>query len=177
MQTYIAGLEPLPEAPVDRRQGRVLEAWRISSVCEAPIEPQRREMEYPSQVLAIWNEYVVRHPAYSPDQEAFVVFCLNRRNRLLGWQLIGLGTVHSCLVHPREVFRPAIVAAASAVLCAHNHPSGDPAPSSADLQITRQLSSAARAVEIPLIDHVVVGKAEADPVGLGYYSFREAGIL
>ena len=176
MQTYLEGLEP-PPVLRDKRHGSVLEGWRISAVCEAPIEPKLREVERQDQVLAVWNEHVVRHPAYSPDQECFVVFCLNRRNRLLGWQLITLGTATACLVHPREVFRAAIVANACTVLCAHSHPSGDPAPSSADLQITRQLVAASKAVDIGLLDHVVIGRPDADPVGRGYYSFREAGLV
>ena len=176
MQTYLDGLEPAPVVR-DKRHGAVLEGWRISAVCEAPIERQARRLERAADVFPIWNEHVVRHPAYSPDQEAFVVFCLNTKQRLLGWQLVTLGTASSCLVHPREVFRAAIVASAHYVICAHNHPSGDPAPSSADLQITRMLSAASRTVEIGLTDHVVIGRAAADPCGRGWYSFREAGLL
>ena len=83
----------------------------------------------------------------------------------------------SALAHPREVFRCAIREAATGVVCVHNHPSGDPAPSAADLQITRQLREAAKAVDIELLDHVIIGREGADPQGRGYYSFREAGIL
>jgi DNA repair protein RadC len=81
------------------------------------------------------------------------------------------------LVHPREAFRVAIQHGATAIVCAHNHPSGDPAPSSADIQVTRQLREAARAIDIELIDHVVVGDKAADPTGQGYYSFRQAGLI
>ncbi len=59
----------------------------------------------------------------------------------------------------------------------HNHPSGDPAPSAADIQVTRQLREAARTVDIDLLDHVIVGTTTADPMGRGYYSFRDAGVL
>jgi DNA repair protein RadC len=59
----------------------------------------------------------------------------------------------------------------------HNHPSGDPSPSAADIQLTRQLREAATAVDIPLLDHVIIGLRGADPLGRGYYSFREAGLL
>ena len=176
MQTYLAGLEPAPVVR-DKRHGSVLEGWRVSAVCEAPIERKARRLDKAADVLDIWNEHVVRHPAYSPDQEAFVVFCVNTQTRLLGWQLITLGTVSSCLCHPREVFRAAIVAAASGVVCAHNHPSGDPAPSSADLNITRQLREASKVLGITLVDHVVVGRPAVDPNGRGWYSFREAGLV
>ena len=109
--------------------------------------------------------------------EKFWVLCLNRRNRLLKQVAISSGTATSSLVHPREVFREAIREGATAVICAHTHPSGDPAPSSADVQVTRQLREAARALDIELLDHVILGQPAADPRGLGWYSFRQAGLL
>jgi DNA repair protein RadC len=85
--------------------------------------------------------------------------------------------VDSTLVAPREVFRGAILASASALVVAHNHPSGDPAPSQADIRVTRVLREAAKILEIELMDHVIVGDVKADPQKVGYYSFREAGLL
>ena len=87
------------------------------------------------------------------------------------------GTATGSLVHPREVFREAIRLSATAVIVAHNHPSGDPAPSPADIQVTRQLSEAARTVKIDLLDHVILGRQSTDPLSLGYYSFSNAGLL
>lgn len=115
--------------------------------------------------------------AHGLPVEKFWVLCLNRKNRLLRRVEISSGTATAALAHPREVFREVIREAASAVVCAHNHPSGDPAPSTADFQLTRQLREAARAIDIELLDHVIVGRASADPSGRGYYSFREAGVL
>jgi DNA repair protein RadC len=109
--------------------------------------------------------------------EKFWVLCLNRKNRLLKQVEITSGTATAALAPPREVYREAIRQGATGIVCVHNHPSGDPAPSSADVQLTRQLREAARTIEIELIDHVVVGTASADPAGLGYYSFRSAGLL
>lgn len=111
------------------------------------------------------------------EVEKFWVLCLNRKNRLLKCVEVTSGTATAALAHPREVFRAAIREAAAAVICAHNHPSGDPAPSAPDLHVTRQLREASKAVEIELIDHVIVGRAGADPIGRGYFSFREAGLL
>lgn len=108
--------------------------------------------------------------------EKFWVCCLNRKNRLLKAVEITSGTATCSLAHPREVFRAAIREGASAVICVHNHPSGDPAPSSADIQVTRQLREAAKALDISLLDHIVIGRAECDTFGKGYYSFREAGL-
>jgi len=109
--------------------------------------------------------------------EKFWVLCLNRKNRLLKQVEVSSGTATNSLAHPREVYREAIRHGATAVICVHNHPSGDPAPSSADLQVTRQLREAAKAVDIQLHDHVILGRVPADPRGLGYYSFRQAGLL
>jgi DNA repair protein RadC len=109
--------------------------------------------------------------------EKFWVLCLNRKNRLLRCREVTSGTATAALAHPREVFRAAIREGAAAVICAHNHPSGDPAPSAADIQVTRQLREAARTVDIDLLDHVIVGQVSADQTGLGYYSFREAGLI
>lgn len=109
--------------------------------------------------------------------EKFWVLCLNRKNRLLKRVEVTSGTATSSLAHPREVFREAIRHGAAGVVCVHNHPSGDPSPSAADLQVTRQLRDAARAVDIELLDHIIVGRPVSDPRGLGYYSFRETGVI
>ena len=109
--------------------------------------------------------------------EKFWVLCLNRKNRLLKQVEVSSGTATSSLAHPREVYREAIRQGATAIVCVHNHPSGDPAPSAADIQVTRQLREAAKTVDIELLDHVIVGRSNSDPRGVGYYSFREAGVL
>ncbi|MBL9188416.1 MAG: JAB domain-containing protein [Opitutaceae bacterium] len=113
----------------------------------------------------------------NPMQEAFYCVHLDRKNHPLGRQLITLGTATSTLVSPKEVFRGAILSGAVAIVVAHNHPSGDPGPSQADLSVTRALREAARILEIELLDHVVVGDAKSDPQGRGYFSFEEAGHL
>ncbi len=115
--------------------------------------------------------------AHGLSVEKFWVLCLNRKNRLLRRVEVSSGTATAALAHPREVFREAIREAATAVICAHNHPSGDPEPSAADLRLTRQLREAAKAIDIDLLDHVIVGRPLADPTARGYYSFREAGLL
>ena len=88
--------------------------------------------------------------------EKFWVLCLNRKNRLIKRVEVTSGTATAALAHPREVFRVAIRESSSAIVCAHNHPSGDCAPSSADVQLTRLLREAARTVEIDLLDHVIL---------------------
>jgi len=136
--------------------------------------------EGPQEVLST-AEKIVQYMAGAFDEapvaEMFYVVCLSRKNRPLGRHRVTVGTATAALAHPREVFRVAILANACAIICVHNHPSGDPAPSSADLQITRLLREASKTVEIDLLDHVVIGTKEDDPMALGYYSFRNAGLI
>lgn len=148
----------------------------------ALVEIGRRMMKGPDTEAPMLNrpELVVAHLApiaRGLEVEKFWVLCLNRKNRLRKLAEVSSGTATAALAHPREVFRIAVQYGAAAIVCAHNHPSGDPAPSSADVQVTRQLREAARALDIDLTDHVIVGNPAADPSGRGYYSFREAGLI
>ncbi|HEX7631356.1 MAG TPA: DNA repair protein RadC [Lacunisphaera sp.] len=137
-----------------------------------PAETEEPVLNRPELVHAYFRTQIAGLPV-----EKFWVLCLNRKNRLLKQVEVTSGTATSSLAHPREVFREAIRQGATAVVCVHNHPSGDPAPSAADVQVTRQLRDAAKAVDIELLDHVIVGRPGADPQGRGYYSFREAGVI
>jgi DNA repair protein RadC len=148
----------------------------------ALIEIGRRMIKQPAEQAPMLNrpELIAAHMApyvRGLEVEKFWVLCLNRKNRLKKLVEVTSGTATAALAHPREVFRSAVQHGATAIACVHNHPSGDPAPSSADVQVTRQLREAAKALDIELLDHVVVGNAGADPTGLGFYSFRSAGIL
>jgi DNA repair protein RadC len=102
-------------------------------------------------------------------QEEFHALLLNTRHRVLREVLVTRGTLDSALIHPREVFRHAVAEGAAAVILVHNHPSGDPTPSAEDRAVTRQLAEAGRAVGIPVLDHVVVGRGAfvslADAIG------------
>lgn len=132
-----------------------------------------KSLSSPESVYDYMKDTLEAHPM----NEVFYVILLNQKNKPLGRIAISTGTVSATLVHQREVFRPAILAGASAIICAHNHPSGDPAPSAADITVTRRLREAAGTVDITLLDHVVLGRPECDPTGIGYYSFRSAGLL
>lgn len=109
------------------------------------------------------------------SRESLRAVLLDTRLRLMRVEEIALGSVSECVAHPREVFRPAIVHSAYAVIIVHNHPSGDPSPSAADVQMSRRMAEAARLLQIRLLDHIIIGgPAEGR---LPYYSFREAGVL
>src|SRR5262249_38123059 len=102
--------------------------------------------------------------------EVFHVLSFNTRNVLLGDARVAEGTTDACTVDPREVFRAALAARATALIFAHNHPSGDPEPSEADLQLTRELQAGARIFPLRVLDHVVVGAGR-------YVSLARAGFL
>lgn len=104
------------------------------------------------------------------DREHFVVLCLSARRRVIARETVSIGTLSASLVHPREVFKPAIMANAAAIIIAHNHPSGDFSPSAEDREATKRIMRAGEILGIPLLDHVIVSTA-------GYFSFREGGIL
>ncbi|MFA5264663.1 MAG: DNA repair protein RadC [Opitutaceae bacterium] len=108
--------------------------------------------------------------------EKIWVLSLNTRGRLIRCTEISSGTATASLVHPREVYREALRVSAAGVAVAHNHPSGDPQPSSADICVTKQLKESARIIGLEFVDHVIVGRPETDPAGRGWFSFRGAGM-
>jgi DNA repair protein RadC len=107
-------------------------------------------------------------------QESFQVLLLNSKNYLLNRQMVTLGLADASLVHPREVFRQAIVENSAALLLIHNHPSGDSTPSAEDIRITKQLIEAGRIIDIKILDHVIIGRPSEN--NKGYTSMREAGL-
>jgi DNA repair protein RadC len=108
------------------------------------------------------------------EVEHFQVVLLNTRRRLIRVERISQGTLDTILVHPREVFKTAITANASAIILAHNHPSGDPTPSEADVKVTRDLIRAGQLLKIDVLDHVILGRATPDRPK-DYVSLRELG--
>lgn len=108
-------------------------------------------------------------------QESLRALYLDARLRLIRAEEITRGSVSECMAHPREIFRQAMIHSAYAVVVLHNHPSGDPSPSAADIRITRMLREASQLLQINLIDHIILGSPDGGRVP--YYSFKEAGHL
>ena len=102
-------------------------------------------------------------------KENFVALCLDGRDKLILKEKVSIGTLNASLVHPREVFKPAIEVSAASIVIIHNHPSGDPEPSRADIEITQQIKKAGDIMGINVMDHVIIGD--------GYYSFRKKGVF
>jgi DNA repair protein RadC len=109
------------------------------------------------------------------DRESLRVVLLDTRFHLIAITEVSKGTLNESLAHPREIFKPAISHSAYAFVLVHNHPSGDPAPSDADLRLTRRIAECARVLQIQFLDHLVVGSPQENRPG--YFSFKESGIL
>jgi len=105
------------------------------------------------------------------DREHFWALVLSTKNRLLRMVEVSVGSLNTSIVHPRELFKEAVRASAASIVVVHNHPSGDPTPSAADLQLTRRLAKAGEVLGIELLDHVVIGDGGA------HASMRQMGVL
>lgn len=103
-------------------------------------------------------------------REHFIVLLLSTKNHVLATPTISIGSLNASIVHPREVFREVINHSAASVILAHNHPSGDPTPSSEDIGLTRKLVDAGKILDIPVLDHIIIGNNK-------YVSLKEKGII
>ncbi len=104
------------------------------------------------------------------DREQFAICCLDAKHAIIGVNVVSTGSLTLSIVHPREVFKLAILMNAAALICVHNHPSGDPTPSPEDRALTKRLKDGAELLGIPLLDHVVLGEDR-------HYSFADQGAL
>jgi DNA repair protein RadC len=125
-------------------------------------------IENPEQAVKYWRENIPQAPWFDPMKEAFVVLVLKTRKRILGHNLVALGSLDTCPVTPLHVFRPAIALSAAGLILVHNHPSGNPEPSQADIKVTRDLIRAGQLLKIEITDHVIIGNP-------GHTSLRSLG--
>ena len=133
-------------------------------------QPMSEVADTPEIVAAYWRNNIPQADWYDPAKEAFIVLVLNTRRRILGHNLVALGSLDTCPVSPLHVFRPVIAAAGSAVVLLHNHPSGDPSPSDADIKVTRDLIRAGQLLKIEILDHVIIGaNGQSSLRALGYF--------
>jgi DNA repair protein RadC len=147
------------------KASRILAAFELGARLaaeERPVQPRIRE---PADVLQVFGARL-----RDLQVEEFHLLALDSQSQVLRDVLITRGLLNSSLVHPREVFRAAIVEAAAGIIVVHNHPSGDPTPSAEDRAVTRQLSEAGRLLDLPLYDHVIIA-------GDKFLSFATAGLL
>lgn len=134
-------------------------------------EVARQHMSTPE---AVYN-YLAGDLRYE-QQEHFVILMLDTHRHLIRRSNISKGTLNRTMVHPRDVFRDAILCNASSIILAHNHPSGDPTPSKQDRELTREIVHGGETLHIPVIDHVIIGTRK-DATSLPYFSFRDHGFI
>jgi DNA repair protein RadC len=136
--------------------------------------PSGNALDNPDRLVDYLRPKLAESLIYRPDVENFIVVHLNTRRNAIGFEIISTGTLDTLLVHPREVFKGAIVTNAAAIALAHNHPSHDPSPSGADIKVTRDLIRAGQLLKIEVLDHVILGQAGPDRPK-AWSSLRELG--
>lgn len=142
---------------------------KVVRLRECPLPRRLHLIEKPKQAADYWRTVIVNHPAYSAEIECLAVVMVNTRLRAIGHYVVSMGTIDTLLVHPREVYRIAVMLGAASVVLMHNHPSGDPRPSEADLSATKDLSRCGRLLKVDLLDHVIIG------AGRRHVSLRDLG--
>jgi DNA repair protein RadC len=131
-----------------------------------PAHCKRDEMDSPENIAGFWRSTIARSAWYHEDKEHFVCICVDTRYRLKNFSLVSIGSLSEVIAHPREIFRTAVADSAHSIIIAHNHPSGDPSPSRRDIALTRRIYATGELLQIPLLDHIIVGDQ-------AYFSFRE----
>lgn len=144
-------------------------AFSLARVMAREMRAEAPTLDTPDRVADLLRE---ENRAYS--LECFQVVLLNTRRRLVGVEKISQGTLDTILVHAREVFKAAILAGAAAIVLVHNHPSGDPTPSEADIKVTRDLIRAGQLLKIDVLDHVIIGRTSSER-SKDFVSLRELG--
>lgn len=147
-------------------KGKQVQVVRVEMVKERTVNFTTNKISSPRDAALILADFLA-----GVDREHLVVLCLDSKNKVNAINVVGVGTLSSALVHPREVFKPAILSNAAAVLVGHNHPSGDPTPSKEDMEIAKRLEEAGKILGIELLDSLVVGD---DGI---FVSMKERGLL
>jgi len=160
-------LSPWPQNP--KRLPKGAHEWKIISLRETATDELPCYAK-PDDAVRYWRKHISTAPHFNSDCECFAVLMLNVRQRIRGHHLVSIGSLNETMAHPREVFRAAVIGAAYSVVLMHNHPSGDPSPSDADLRTTKRLAESGRILGIEVVDHVIVGSNR-------HLSLRETGIL
>jgi DNA repair protein RadC len=161
----------IPARELSERELRELALeYKVVALKECPLPESLAVCDTPDKALEYWRLHVQTNPHFNPECECFAVLLLNTRRKVKGHQLISIGTLDTLLVHPREVFRGAIIAAASSIVLMHNHPSGEADPSEADIKVTRDLIRAGQLLKIEILDHIIVGNGQRKSLReLGYF--------
>ena len=149
--------------------------YKLTRVREAA---PSRKIDAPELAYAYWREVIACAGWYQENREHVAVLLLNTRHNIEGHALVAVGSINECVAGPREILAPVLCGCAYGFILLHNHPSGDPSPSSADRALTRRISEGAALLDVKLVDHVIAGRADpGDPGREPYFSFREMGLI
>jgi DNA repair protein RadC len=159
--------QPAPPPYRDPPQLQSVSIYRVTLVRESSISLHDQRLNNSAD-----SERLIRTHLQGVDREHFVILLVNRKNEVIGINTVSVGSLISSVVSPREVFKPAILANAAALIAAHNHPSGDPKPSPEDRALTVRLHDAGKLLDIPVLDHIIIGDGTSR-----YYSFADNGRL
>ena len=161
---------PVPSTTPKAPWNYTSKEWKLVALRECPLPEEMQICDTPELAAQYWRLHIQTHPYFDPERENFVVLILNTRRRIRGHQLVSIGTMDTLLIHPRDVFRIAIAAPGSAaIIVLHNHPSGDPTPSDADIRVTRDLIKAGQLLRIELLDHIIIGAKHLSLRSFGYF--------
>ena len=137
----------------------------IKMIRESSILYENRKISSPKDAVELLKKFLD-----GADREQFITCCMDIKNQPTSINVVSVGTVNSSLVHPREVFKTAILGNSSSIIVAHNHPSGDPSPSKEDIDITERLREVGKIIGINVIDHIIIGDNR-------YVSLKEKGVI
>lgn len=138
----------------------------LRMVKEGSILYEVRRISSPTEAAGLGRKFLEE-----TDREQVIVCCLDTKNQPVSINVVSMGTLNSSLVHPREVFKTAILSNAANIILFHNHPSGDPKPSNEDLSITKRIKEVGVLMGIELLDHIIIGSEDR------YYSLKEQGLV
>ncbi len=140
--------------------------YRVSLVREGKLPCYADRLRSAATASTILHTYLA-----DVDREHFVILLLDQKNQVIGVNTVSMGSLTASIVHPREVFKAAILSNAASLICGHNHPSGDPQPSKEDRTLTTRLVEAGKLLGIAVLDHIIIG-------GEGrFFSFADEGLL
>jgi len=156
----------LDDEHTTQRKRATMPIYRVTLVREGKIPTYESRIRCSASAHTVLQEYLA-----DTDREHFVILMLDQKNQVIGINTVGVGSLNASIVHPREVYKPAILSNCAALILGHNHPSGDPQPSKEDRAITQRLKEAGALLGINVLDHLVIG-AEGK-----YFSFADENML
>jgi len=140
---------------------------RIQVVKEKSMRYETNQILNPEDAVLLLQQFIIDY--CNNDRENFIVMCLDTKHKINSLTLTSTGTLNASLIHPREVFKTAILSNAAAILLCHNHPSGNCEPSNEDIEITKRLQEAGKIMGIEILDHVIIGDS--------FLSMKQKGLI